>query len=258
MIFFNNNIVVVGATETIRIIDKCPPTISIDGLRHDSVEIEKKFAKLVASIFQSLTSRSISKDRLVSCLMGLNCLTKVYNGGNQAMFRKQRRKFDDPSATIDTVWQVIGEYFSFFDYDILELIADTLGDDSDNQNFAQYKEDFETYVRRRVIIDETSSGNDCESNGENTTMLVVLDSSYDECEIGHLKSLQIKLSKVLNLNNGILQLCKVKEGSVQLVFQIPNFITKDIFPLSPDQESALRELGVTQLDCGDYHFRAKV
>ena len=246
------------ATDTVKIIDKCPPTISIEGLQHDSAEIEIKFAKLVASIFQSLTSRSISKDRLVSCLMVLNCLTKVYNGGNQAMFRKQRRKFDDPSATIDTIWQVIGEYFSSFDYDILELIADTLGDDSDKQNFAKYKEDFEAYARRRLVIDKTSSGSDCESNGENTTMLVVLDSSYDECEIGHLKRLQIKLSKVLNLNNGILQLCKVKEGSVQLVFQIPNFITEDIFPLSPDQESALGELGVTQLDCGDYHFRAKV
>ena len=249
---------VLGAAETIQIIDKCPPNISIEGLQHDSAEIEIKFAKLVASIFQSLTSRSISKDRLVSCLMGLNCLTKVYNGGNQTMFRKQRRKFDDPSATIDTVWQVIGEYFSFFDYDILELVADTLGDDSDKQNFDKYKEDFVVYANRRLIIDKTSSGNDCESNGENTTMLVVLDPSYDDCEIGHLKRLQIKLSKVLNLNNGILQLCKVKEGSVQVVFRIPNFITKDIFPLSPDQESALGELRVTQLDCGDYHFRVKV
>ena len=194
----------------------------------------------------------------MACLTGLNCLTKVYNGGNQSVFRKQRRKFDNPSATVDTVWNIVGEYFSFFDYDILETIVDTLGDDSDKQNFARYKEDFVAYASRRLIIEATPSGNDCESNGDNTTMLVVLDSSYDECEIGHLKRLQIKLSEVLNLNKGILQLCKVKEGSVQLVFQIPNFITKDIFPLSPDQESALGELGVTELDCGDYHFRAKV
>ena len=34
-----------------------------------------------------------------------------------------------------------------------------------------------------MIIDKTSSGNDCESNGENTTMLVVLDSSYDNVKL---------------------------------------------------------------------------
>ena len=247
-----------NARGTIQIIDKCPPTISIEGLQHDSFEIERKFAKLVAGIYQSLTSRNISKDRLVGCLMGLNCLTKVYNGGNQSIFRKQRRKFEDSSATVHTVWNIIGEYFSFFDYDILELIADTLGESGDKQNFAKYKEDFETYARRRLIIDTASSSNECETSGENTTVLVVLDASYDECEIGHLKRLQIKLSEVLQLNKGVLQLCKVKAGSVQLVFQIPEFITGDIFPLSPDQESALQELGVTQLDCGDYHFRAKV
>ena len=239
-------------------IRECPPTVSIEGLRHDSAEIERKFLKLVASIYKSLTSRNISKDRLVACLTGLNCLTKVYNGGNQSVFRKQRRKFDDPSATLDTVWSIVGEYFSFFDYDILETIVDTLGDDSDKHNFARYEENFVAYASRRLVIDTTPSGNHCESNGENTTMLVILDSSYDECEIGHLKRLQIKLSEVLNLNKGVLQLCKVKEGSVQLVFRIPNFITKDIFPLSSDQESALGELGVTQLDCGDYHFRTKV
>ena len=246
------------ATGTVLEINKCPPTVSIEGLQHDSAEIERKFLKLVASIYKSLISHSISKDRLVACLTGLNCLKKVYNGGNQSIFRKQRRKFDQPSASLDTVWTIIGDYISFFDYDILEAIVDTLGDDSDKLNFARYKVEFEVYARRRLIIDTISSGNDCKSNGENTTVLVMLDASYDECEIGHLKRLQIKLSEVLNLNKGVLQLCKVKEGSVQLVFQIPDFITADIFPLSPDQESALQELGVTQLDCGDYHFGAKV
>ena len=243
--FILDNLAGPSATDKIQIIDKCPPTISIEVLRHDSLEIEKKFAKLVASIYQSLTSRSISKDSLVACVMGLNCLIKVYNEGNQPMFRKQRRKFEDPSATFDTVWNVIGEYFSFFDYDILELIADTLGDDSDRQNFAKYKEDFQAYGRRRLI---TSSDNDCESNGENTKILAVLDPSYDDCEIGHLQRLQIKLSKVLNLNKGTLHLCKVKEGSVQLVSQISNFISpiRD-FKISSNEPPSLAKIASSKL-----------
>ena len=70
--------------------------------------------------------------------------------------------------------------------------------------------------------------------------------------------LQKKLSNILDLNEGDLRLRRVKKGSLQLVFEISDIVTNKAFPLSPDQESALGELGVTQLDCGDYHFRAKV
>ena len=176
--------------------------------------------------------------------MGFNCLTKVYDSSNQAMFRKQRKKFEDPSATVITVWNIIGEYVSFFDYEILELIVNILGESSDKENFDKYTKDFETYARKHLIIKGVSSSNDSDSSGESTPMFVVLDSSFDDCEIGHLKRLQIKLSEVLNMKKGILQLYKVKEGSIQLVFKIPAFISDRIFPLSPGQESALQELGV--------------
>ena len=211
--------------------------------------------------------------------MGFTCLTKVFDGSSQSMLRKQRRKFNEPSATVTIVWNIIAEYFSFFDYDILEMITDNLGNDQDKRSIAEYKKEFKAYAKRRLFSEDISSASDpinamaspskengiamLEKNGvpnkEETSKLVfiVLDSSYDDCEIGHLKTLQTKLSSILNLNRGVLQLCKVRKGSVQLVFKIPDFIMDKIFPLSPDQELALQELGVTQLDCGDYHFRAK-
>ena len=235
--------------------------------------MDRKFAKLTTSIYQSLISSNISKDQLTACLMGFSCTTKVFDGSDQSMFRKQRKKFEDTSATVATVWSIIGDYISFFDYDILEMIADTLGTEQDKLKIAEYKNDFEAYAKRRVFIDDVSSQSDpslakesSTSTSENedtcskarTSMFVMLDPSYDDCEIGHLKRLQNKFSSILNLKKGVLQLRKVRKGSVQLVLVVPDFLVDIIFPLSSDQESALGELGVTQLDCGDYHFRAKV
>ena len=245
-----------SSIDVIQYIDKSP--ISIEGLQHESAEIERKFAKVASSILQSLIARNVSKDSLVACLMGFNCLTKVFDGSKQCMFRKQRERFDDPSATVATVWKFLGDYFSFFDYDILEMITDTLGTVQDKDNIAAYKNDFEGYARQRLFIHKLSSESDQHSNKESTSMFVMLDPSFDDCEVGHLKTLQTKLSTIFCLKKGVLRLCKVKKGSILLIFEIPDFIPCIIFPLSPDQESALRELGVTQLDCGDYHFRAKV
>ena len=235
--------------------------MSIEGLEHDSDEIERKFAKLVASIYRSLVTRNISKESLVACLMGFSCLTAVFGNTKKSRFHKQRRKFEDPSTTVSTVWTIIGHYFSFFDYDILEMITDSLGTDKDKQEFAEYKEHFNTYARRGLFTLQSISSKNFSSTSTskgNALMIVELDSSYDNCEIGHLKRLQTKMSEVLNINKSVLQLRKVKMGSVQLMFEIPNCITKDILPLSPDQESALGKLGVKQLDCGDYHFRVKL
>ena len=241
--------------DIIEYIDKCP--FCVEGLKQQSIDIERKFARLAASTFRSLVTRNISKDCLVACLMGFSCLAMTTDGSDQLVFRKQRRKFEDRSATVATVWSVIGNYFSFFDYDILEQIVDCLGTDQDKQNIAKYKDEFAAYAKQRLIIDPVSS-EDNSSDEENASVLVILDSFYDVCEIGELKRLQINLSRILNLKEGVLKLCKVKKSCIQLVFEIPDFITSDVFPLSSDQESALRELGVTQLDCGDYHFRAKV
>ena len=141
--------------------------------------IERKFAKLVASIYQSLIARNISKESLVACLMGFSCLTAVFGTSKKSRFRKQRRKFEDPSATVSTVWTIIGDYFSFFDYDILETITDTLGTDQDKQDFAKYKEGFKVYARGRLFIKQVSEGDHPSTSTcrGNTLMFVMLDSS---------------------------------------------------------------------------------
>ena len=238
-----------------QIIDKTP--VTIEGLEHESEEIERKFAKVAASIYRSLNSRNISKDSLVACLMGFGSLTKVFDGTNPSRFHNQRARFNEPSATVATVWTIVGEYFSFFDYEVLEIITNTLGTDQDNQKISDYKNDFEAYARRRLFIspEKTASPN---SRNCKSSMIVLLDSSYDDCEIGRLKRLETKLSEIFNLNRGVLQLRKVRKGSLLIVFEIPDFIVDLIFSLSPDQESVLYELGVLQLDCGEYHFNAKV
>ena len=235
-----------------------PPGKTIEGLEQESAAIEGKFAKLVASIYKSLTARSVSKDSLVSCLAGFKSRTKVFDADNPTVFRNEKSKFEDPSATLNTVWNVVADYFSFFDYEVLETIIIALGTDSDNKSIVKYKEDFEEYAKQRLIVLQKDT---TVQNGEGRiehSMIVKLDSSYDGCAIRSLKTLETKLSDILGLEKGVLKLRKVTDGCVQLVFTILDFIPCIIFPLSLDQESALGGLGVKQLDCEGYHFRANV
>ena len=220
-------------------------------LEVDSMKMEINFNTLVSQLCCSLETRGIAKESVVACLMGLSSLKKVFCGGNQCVFRAQRNNLDQCS-TIPEVWRIIGDYFSFFDYDIIEQITSRLGTDEDKDNMKLYKTNFVRYARRRLVKGNISSG-----SGEN--LIVKLDSTYDECEVSRLKLFEWNLCSILHLNKGVLKLCKIDDGCVELTFSLPiQFITSDIFPLKADQEHALKSQGVIDLRCGNTHYKAEV
>ena len=211
-----------------------------------------KFGDLVSQLSQS---HGITKDSLVTCLVGINCLKKVYifDKGNPCVFGCEREKLSKCSNTAE-VWQIIADYFSFFDYDMVELITNRLGTDVDKENMRQYKIDFIGYAKRILEKGNISS----KSRKDTDTMIVKLDSTYNNCEMSRLKLFQRNLSSILNLNDGVLKLLKIDDGCIELSFLFPSFITSDIFPLSADQERALHSQGVLQLHCGDVHYQSEV
>ena len=217
------------------------------------MKMEIQFSALVSDLLKSLQIRRISKGSVVASLAGFNTLKKVFGRRNQCVFRAQRGKLDKCS-TITDVWKIIADYFSFFNYEIVDQITNSLGTDEDKENMKLYKTCFIEYARRRLVKEEISS----DSREDTVTMIVKLDSSYDNCELSRLKLFEWNLSSILNLNDVVLKLGKIDDGCIELTFLLPSFITSDIFPLSTDQERALQSQGVLQLHCGDVHYPAEV
>ena len=84
-----------------------------------------------------------------------------------------------------------------------------------------------------------------------------LDSRYDNYTVADIKGFCRKLSKTLHLSSGgVLRLCRIEKGCIQLIFQVPSFVQQKIFPLSREQEKALEAEGVIKLTCGKYQFPA--
>ena len=215
--------------------------------------MEIQFNHLVSLLLKSLHDRRITKECLVAILVGINTQKKVFGRRNQCVFRAQRRRLDNCS-TITDIWPILADYFSFFDYEMVDHITNNLGTGEDQEKMKLYKNEFIKYAKRRVVKGEISSN----SREDTDTVIVKLDSAYDNCEMGRLKLFQRNLSSILNLNDGVLKLLKIDDGCIELTFSLPSFTTSDIFPLSTDQEHALQGQGVLQLHCGDVHYPAEV
>ncbi len=230
-------------------------SLSTGELEVDSMEMEIVFNKLVSQLCQSLEVRRIDKDALGSCLLGFNTLKKVFGKTNDCVFRSQRKKLEKCS-TVAGIWRIIADYFSFFDYEMVDQITDILGTAEDKEKMKLYKANFVEYAKRRVrpVTENISS----DSREDTVTMIVKLDSTYDDCELNRLKLFKRNLCSILNLKESVLKLGKISKGCIELTFLLPSFITSDIFPLSTDQEHALYSQGVLQLQCGDVHYQAEV
>ena len=151
----------------------------------------------------------------------------------------------------------IRDYLSFFNYHVIEHIVDGLGTDQDRVDLQNYKKAFDEYSKRRIYECPPEYGP--KSNADHADLVVKLDSVYEKYTVKELKKFEYRLSRIFCVKpQSVLRLCRVEEGCLQLIFQVPSFVQQEIFPLSSEQESALAAESVIRLTFGDYQFAAKV
>ena len=219
----------------------------------ESSELVCKFNKLCTNLYFSLKKRSDSKQDLVACLMGLDTFEPVFSksAASQPIFGDQMDKLFEAEHLYD-VWCIIHRYHSFFNFYLVEHIVEYLGTDEDKQNMSSYKQSFTEYAKRRVYECPAEFGYE---NQNDCTITVKLDKSYDCCTLNQLELLKKNLCEILGFSsNGALRLCRVEQGCYELTLQAPAHAQEIVFPLSPDQEEALKDLKVMWLLCGDYEF----
>ena len=210
----------------------------------DSVNIMKKFQVLFSATTKSLKRRNVSITEILCHLVGLGSLKPTFKD-QDLPFRCQLPGLRN-AKNVDEVMLCIGDYCSFFNFQMLECIIDSLGTDQDKVNLSKYKEEFCEYAERHVFKCPAEVGK--MSKEDHAEMFIKLDDTYENCTVGNLHLFVRKLQEVLNTSSiSGLKLCRIEPGCLKLTFQLPFSILQDIFPLSSEQEAALTGLGVDNL-----------
>ena len=220
-------------------------------LQSESRDIMFKFQHVVNVARKSLMEQKVSVDELLSCLTILKTFDPVTKDQLSQNCYSDLMK----AETVPKVFIALSNYFSFFNYDIIDLIINELGTEEDKQELEKYKNEFQLYAKRRI--------HECPKFGTvsemgHADMIVKIDSHYDNYTVQELWGFRKRLSEILRISLILLRLCQVEEGCLQVLFQVPSFVEQKIFPLSSEQERALVAEGVIKLTCGNYEFVAKV
>ena len=223
----------------------------------ESQEIMFKFQKLLSKVYESMRQQDISVNRLVTHLLSLGALDPVSKDSQKPLLQTFQQELRNAECIEDVLW-VIRDYFSFFNYHVIEHIVHGLGTELDKLELQNYKEEFQQYSKRRIYECPPIYG-PISNAGHHALLDLKVDSAYEQFTVKELENFRYRLSKIFRVSSkGVLRLCRVEKGSFQLIFQVPSFVQQEIFPLSSEQESALAAEGVIRLTCGDYQFTAKV
>ena len=222
----------------------------------ESEDIVRKFGHLHSRVYESLCERNIPVDKLVTHLLSLGAFDPVHKESQkpalQTFFQELRN-----AKSIEDVLYIIRDCISFFNYHVIEHIVNELGTDQDRTELQNYEREFDEYSKRRIYECPPVYGP--MSDADHADLVVKVDSVFEEFTVKELKKFQYRLGRTLHVSSqSVLHLCRVEEGCLQLIFQVPLFVQQEIFPLSTEQESALAAEGVIRLTCGDYQFAAKV
>ena len=222
----------------------------------ESQEIMFKFQQLLSTVYESLCERNVPVNKLVTHLLSLGALDTVSKNSEKPLLQTFQQELRNTECIEDVLW-VIRDYFSFFNYHVIEHIIGGLGTQLDKLELQNYKKEFQQYSKRRIYECPPIYGPI--SNAGHVLLDLKVDSAYEQFTVKELENFRYRLSKIFCVSSkGVLRLCRVEKGSFQLIFQVPLFVQQEIFPLSGEQESALAAEGVIRLTCGDYQFTAKV
>ena len=233
-------------------------SILVGRLLDESQKMLLAFQRLVSTARRSLIQQNIPPEDLMAELMSLDAFDPVLNKAKISLthtpvFRECQKELQ-ATKSINAVFFTVKDYFSFFNYKIIEHIIEVFGTSDDQEELQKYKETLERYCKRRVFEcpphiygSRSESGRAC--------LVLKKDDVLSNFSMNELRVFQYKLCQILQVTEHTLQLLSVEEGCLQLTFQIPSFVQQLVFPLPEDQLKSLKAEGVLVLMCGDHIYR---
>ena len=229
-------------------------------LEQHSHEMITTFNHLMFDFYKYMDSKNVPVKRLKIFLRGFGRLSTIFKDEtDQPTISKDLMKAQD----IDDIMLIIQSYCSFFNFSLIETIVNEFEQlHGFKPRLVLYKEAFAKYAEPKLVYCCPSGiglNTEAGSGTEAAEIFVKLDDAYKDCRLTHLETLCKDLCRIFRLPLEIFPLDRVQPGSVCVVFQVLEFMKKEIFPLSEKQILDLRELNygniqIYSIVCSEYSY----
>lgn len=209
-----------------------------------TAKIINSFADLLDKISESLDSRGISAEALVNRALSLLAAPKLQD----SLLREDEKQLRE-CKSIDGVFIVLHSYMNFFNFELLKHITNSrkICSDEDRREMEKYCIQFEVFCRRKVF--EVPPGIFSQSTSKlakkkRKTFAVLITEHPKEPNLQYADAARVKIASLLHILPSTLHLHRIDPGSLILVFSVPTFVAKRLFPLKSSIKTMLKAEGL--------------
>ena len=221
-------------------------------LLKDSDDIISEFSDLIHYTINSIVAIRVSVLKLHNRLSNLGAYRPTRDP--VPLLRNQLNEIKR-AEDVEEVFSILDDYYSFFNYGIIEKIIGWFGTQEDKERLETYTDHFKRFCKRRTFECPSNIFGRAVNEGK-TNLVVKVEESWDprDGSVESVLRLCNSLAEILEVESETLYLWRIDKGCVELLFQVPSFVEEDIFPLSEEQETSLVPIGVARLTCGSYSY----
>ena len=208
----------------------------IHRLKEDTASIENDFIALEFRLRKALIRSENTAKEIIHIIMRKN--------------QKYCEVFED-CDTIDKLLDEAEKHWSFFDYDLIELLILCLFEDEQHHLkvlLKDYIASFEKYARRRICECPSNVFEDEKKNGK-VVVFKIEECNFEAMKVDELKKLCSRLNSAIGSYK--LRLLKTDPGCVQLTFRALPSADEMIQKLTREEQQALRNMGVLSIIHGE-------
>ena len=218
----------------------------------DTHDIRSEFNILFSTVLEDLVSKGVDVRRFALFLK------KIPGYAGKPLFAAECSKLDEASELVDA-FEIVGNRCSWFNHSFLEQVIKMYceGNKKTEKAHKAFCAHLKRYCEHRIRKCPLKNG--FGSGGKKDVKIVMkVDREWDDIRIEQLEEVVFNVARILNVRRYLLMLSSVEQGCVQLTLVVPSYFPDAAFPLTSEQEAAMTEMGVTDLQCGSYHFSRQV
>ena len=217
----------------------------IQVLTNDLTEIMRYFAELLDGTAVSIR-RQGEPTTIVQRLLVRALSLGAYESPNIHMpLLKEDEMELRCSKSVDDAFIILRRHMSFFNFELLQHIiyCEELCTNNDRQQMEEYRGKFDTFCRRKVFEVPPNVYGQPISDCKRKSFVVLMTKHESEPNLVYVRAAKHKIATILKLKSSTLHLRWIDEGSLLIVFSIPEFVAQQLFPLDDSLKATLKVEG---------------
>ncbi len=220
-------------------------------LENMTTDIKRKFASFETSVAIALEKDGVTSRSLIFYLEALEAVdSDKIKAKNILYFDKKFIKIAKDCSDVYGVFEMIRDYYSWVNYGLLENIIDTFLDTNEliRNKLKKYEDQYKKYCKERVCKIKKNLFMRLFMrlfSSRGTDIVFKIDEKWDEIRMERIETIRDRINMVLNLKSHTLSLKTVRNGCVEVTFEIPEHVADVVLPLTEDQVQILKQHSIT-------------